>query len=37
MKKKMPAEKFEMWKKKTTANKPKPKPIDHLIIKRLGW
>jgi hypothetical protein len=27
MKKKMPAEKFEMWKKKATANKPKPKPI----------
>jgi hypothetical protein len=25
--KKMPAEKFEMWKKKATANKPKPKPI----------
>jgi hypothetical protein len=32
MKKKMPAEKFEMWKKKATANKPKPKPIkiDHF-------
>lgn len=27
MKKKMTAEKFEMWKKKATANKPKPKPI----------
>ena len=27
MKKKMPAEKFEMWKKKAAANKPKPKPI----------
>ncbi|WP_289666040.1 DUF2805 domain-containing protein [Flavobacterium panacagri] len=27
MKKKMPAEKFEMWKKKAVANKPKPKPI----------
>ena len=27
MKKKMPAEKFEMWKKKAIANKPKPKPI----------
>ena len=27
MKKKMPAEKFEMWKKKATANKPKPKPV----------
>jgi uncharacterized protein (TIGR03643 family) len=26
MKKKMPAEKFEMWKKKAAANKPKPKP-----------
>lgn len=26
MKKKMPAEKFEMWKKKANANKPKPKP-----------
>jgi hypothetical protein len=25
--KKMPAEKFEMWKKKAAANKPKPKPI----------
>lgn len=25
MKKKMPPEKFEMWKKKVTANKPKPK------------
>jgi hypothetical protein len=23
----MPAEKFEMWKKKAAANKPKPKPI----------
>ena len=32
MKKKMPAEKFEMWKKKATATKPKPKPlkIDHF-------
>ncbi|MEL1241989.1 DUF2805 domain-containing protein [Flavobacterium flavipallidum] len=27
MKKKMPLEKFEMWKKKATANKPKPKPL----------
>jgi uncharacterized protein (TIGR03643 family) len=27
MKKKMPAPKFEMWKKKATANKPKPKPV----------
>ena len=27
MKKKMPAEKFEMWKKKAVANKPKPKPV----------
>ncbi|WP_366184727.1 DUF2805 domain-containing protein [Flavobacterium ovatum] len=27
MKKKMPLEKFEMWKKKATANKPKPKQI----------
>ncbi len=27
MKKKMPAEKFEMWKKKAAANKPKPKPV----------
>ena len=27
MKKKMPAEKFEMWKKKALASKPKPKPI----------
>ncbi|MBK0370784.1 DUF2805 domain-containing protein [Flavobacterium agrisoli] len=27
MKKKMPAEKFEMWKKKAQATKPKPKPI----------
>ena len=27
MKKKMPAEKFEMWKKKAIANKPKPKPV----------
>ena len=26
MKKKMPAEKFEMWKKKALASKPKPKP-----------
>lgn len=26
MKKKMPLEKFEMWKKKATATKPKPKP-----------
>ena len=26
MKKKMPAEKFEMWKKKSLASKPKPKP-----------
>ncbi|KAF2331863.1 DUF2805 domain-containing protein [Flavobacterium ginsenosidimutans] len=27
MKKKMPLEKFEMWKKKAIANKPKPKPL----------
>jgi uncharacterized protein (TIGR03643 family) len=27
IKKKMPAEKFEMWKKKATASKPKPKPL----------
>ncbi|WP_418263837.1 DUF2805 domain-containing protein [Flavobacterium faecale] len=27
MKKKMPVEKFEMWKKKATATKPKPKPL----------
>jgi uncharacterized protein (TIGR03643 family) len=27
MKKKMPTEKFEMWKKKATASKPKPKPL----------
>ena len=27
MKKKLPAEKFEMWKKKASSNKPKPKPI----------
>ena len=27
MKKKMPAEKFEMWKKKALASKPKPKPM----------
>ena len=27
MKNKMPLEKFEMWKKKATANKPKPKPL----------
>ena len=27
MKKKMPLEKFEMWKKKAVANKPKPKPV----------
>lgn len=27
MKKKMTNEKFEMWKKKATASKPKPKPI----------
>ncbi|OCB76520.1 DUF2805 domain-containing protein [Flavobacterium crassostreae] len=27
MKKKLPAEKFEMWKKKASAHKPKPKPI----------
>jgi uncharacterized protein (TIGR03643 family) len=26
MKKKLPAEKFEMWKKKALASKPKPKP-----------
>lgn len=26
MKKKMPTEKFEMWKKKAIASKPKPKP-----------
>jgi hypothetical protein len=25
--KKMPTEKFEMWKKKAATNKPKPKPI----------
>ena len=28
MKKKMPAEKFEMWKKKALASKPKPAKID---------
>ena len=27
MKKKMPAEKYEMWKKKAIASKPKPKPL----------
>jgi len=27
MKKKTPLEKFEMWKKKAIANKPKPKPV----------
>jgi uncharacterized protein (TIGR03643 family) len=27
LKKKMPLEKFEMWKKKALANKPKPKPV----------
>ncbi|MFC5682887.1 DUF2805 domain-containing protein [Flavobacterium sp. MAHUQ-51] len=27
MKKKMPLEKFEMWKKKASASKPKPKPL----------
>ncbi|PTS99231.1 DUF2805 domain-containing protein, partial [Flavobacterium sp. HMWF030] len=27
LKKKMPLEKFEMWKKKATANKPKPKQV----------
>jgi uncharacterized protein (TIGR03643 family) len=27
IKKKMPAPKFEMWKKKAVANKPKPKPV----------
>lgn len=27
MKKKMTAEKFEMWKKKAIASKPKPKPL----------
>ena len=27
MKKKMPAEKIEMWKKKAVASKPKPKPV----------
>lgn len=27
MKKKMPAQKFEMWKKKAMATKPKPKPL----------
>ncbi|GIZ08551.1 DUF2805 domain-containing protein [Flavobacterium sp. UMI-01] len=27
MKKKMPVEKYEMWKKKATASKPKPKPL----------
>jgi len=27
MKKKMPPEKYEMWKKKALANKPKPKPV----------
>ncbi len=27
MKKKMPLEKFEMWKKKALASKPKPKPL----------
>jgi uncharacterized protein (TIGR03643 family) len=27
MKKKIPPEKYEMWKKKALANKPKPKPV----------
>ena len=27
MKKKMPTEKYEMWKKKAIAGKPKPKPL----------
>jgi uncharacterized protein (TIGR03643 family) len=27
MKKKLPADKFEIWKKKANATKPKPKPI----------
>lgn len=27
LKKKMPVEKYEMWKKKATASKPKPKPL----------
>jgi hypothetical protein len=35
MKKKMPAEKFEMWKKKATANKPKPKPIKLIISMKI--
>jgi hypothetical protein len=34
MKKKMPAEKFEMW-KKATANKPKPKPLKLIILMKI--
>jgi hypothetical protein len=31
----MPAEKFEMWKKKAAANKPKPKPLKSMILMKI--
>jgi hypothetical protein len=31
----MPAEKFEMWKKKQQLNKPKPKPLKLMILMKI--
>lgn len=33
MRKKLNKEKFELWKKKAAASKPKPKPIKHNVIE----
>jgi hypothetical protein len=31
----MPAEKFEMWKKKAAANKPKPNQLKLMILMKI--
>jgi hypothetical protein len=31
----MPAEKFEMWKKKAAANKPKPNQLKSMILMKI--
>jgi hypothetical protein len=33
--KKMPAEKFEMWKKKAAANKPKQNQLKSMILTKI--
>jgi uncharacterized protein (TIGR03643 family) len=35
MRKRFPKEKFELWKKKATASKPKPKPILDDVLDEL--